>query len=77
MRSSLVATAFVLAASTSLAHADDAVDFIADAKLYYRVVACGNADPLPEGIDAAIVDKHCGEPPSSRTRARCSCSCGP
>jgi hypothetical protein len=61
MRSSLVATAFVLAASSSLAQADDAVDFIADAKLYYRVVACGNADPLPEGIDAAIVDKHCAE----------------
>ena len=61
MRSSLVATAFVLAASSSLAHADEAVDFIADAKLYYRVVACGNADPLPAGIDATIVDKHCAE----------------
>lgn len=61
MRSSLVATAFVLAASSSLAEADEAVDFIADAKLYYRVVACGTAEPLPAGIDAATVDKHCAE----------------
>ncbi len=61
MRSSLVATALILAASSSLAEADEAVDFIADAKLYYRVVACGNADPLPAGIDATTVDKHCAE----------------
>lgn len=62
MRSSLAATAFVLALASPLrAHADEAVDFIADAKLYYRVVACGNAEPLPAGIDQAIVDKHCAE----------------
>ena len=62
MRSSLAATAFVLALASPLrAHADEAVDFIADAKLYYRVVACGNAEPLPAGVDQAIVDKHCAE----------------
>ncbi|CAN5707995.1 hypothetical protein BH11MYX3_BH11MYX3_45930 [soil metagenome] len=62
MRNSIAAVALVLAtASTTPAHADDAVDFIADAKLYYRVVACGNAEPLPAGIDQAIVDKHCAE----------------
>lgn len=39
----------------------DAVDFIKDAKLYYRVVACKGTDPLPAGFDAAVVDKHCVE----------------
>ncbi|HEY0253271.1 MAG TPA: hypothetical protein VGC41_17175, partial [Kofleriaceae bacterium] len=42
-----------------MASADDGADFTADAKLYYRVVACGTTDPLPAGIDQAIVDKHC------------------
>lgn len=64
MRSSLAALV-ILAASAgtapALAEADDAADFIADAKLYYRVVACGTADPLPAGMDQAIVDKHCAE----------------
>ncbi len=59
MRSSLFAVALVL--SSASAQADDAADFIADAKLYYRVVACGNADPLPAGMDQATVDKHCAE----------------
>ncbi|MFT3693934.1 MAG: hypothetical protein QM831_12385 [Kofleriaceae bacterium] len=49
----------LLAALSGVAQADDGADFIADAKLYYRVVACGNADALPAGIDAGIVDKHC------------------
>jgi hypothetical protein len=39
----------------------DAVDFIKDAKLYYRVVACKGTDPLPASFDAATVDKHCVE----------------
>lgn len=49
----------VAAASTGTAAADDARDYIADAKLFYRVVACGGSDPLPDGIDATVVDKHC------------------
>lgn len=58
---SLLAAALLVLAVASPARADDGVDFIADAKLYYRVVACGNSDPLPAGIDQAIVDKHCAE----------------
>ncbi len=62
MRISIAAVAFALAtASATPAHADDAVDFIADAKLYFRVVACGNTEPLPASMDQAIVDKHCAE----------------
>ena len=38
-----------------------AADFLSDAKLFYRVVACGGHDPLPAGIDAATVDAHCAE----------------
>src|ERR1700749_2637897 len=60
MRNALAVAALVLA-SAGPALADEPVDFIADAKLYYRVVACGNTDPLPAGIDAALVDKHCAE----------------
>lgn len=50
--------------------AAEGVDFIADAKLLYRVAACGNADqPLPEAMTKGdektqkavtkIVDRHC------------------
>ncbi len=39
----------------------EGVDFIKDAKLYYRVVACKGTDPLPATIDAVTVDKHCVE----------------
>ena len=55
-----VASVLVVALSGGVARADDAVaDFTADAKLYFRVVACGNTDPVPAGIDQGIVDKHC------------------
>ncbi|MFZ5439084.1 MAG: hypothetical protein ACOZQL_03705 [Myxococcota bacterium] len=40
---------------------DDALDFTAEAKLLYRVVACGNDDALPEGLDAKVVEEHCKE----------------
>ena len=36
-------------------------DFISDAKLFYREVACGGADALPAGTDQATIDKHCEE----------------
>jgi len=39
----------------------DGVDFIKDAKLYYRIVACKGADPVPAGFDAKTVEKHCAE----------------
>ncbi|MDB4960616.1 MAG: hypothetical protein JWP01_615 [Myxococcales bacterium] len=51
----------VVGAAATPAHADDGADFIADARLFYRVVACGSTDPLPAGIDAPTVDKHCAE----------------
>lgn len=41
--------------------ADEALDFTAEAKLHYRVVACGNDSALPEGLDAKVVDEHCKE----------------
>ena len=39
----------------------EARDFISDAKLFYRVVACGGSDPLPAGVDPVLVEKHCAE----------------
>ena len=57
-----VTIAAALCAAPGLAAAEDAgADFIADAKLFYRVVACGGTDPLPAGIDTATVDAHCAE----------------
>jgi hypothetical protein len=38
-----------------------AADFIADARLFYRIVACGGSDPLPAGVDAATVEAHCAQ----------------
>ncbi len=55
----LFALIAVLAAATGTARADDARDFIADAKLFYRVVACGGTDPVPAGIDEKVVERHC------------------
>ncbi|HEU0035851.1 MAG TPA: hypothetical protein VFQ53_34800 [Kofleriaceae bacterium] len=48
-------------AVSSTARADGPVDFIADAKVFYRVVACKGTDPVPANLDAAVVDKHCAE----------------
>jgi hypothetical protein len=61
MRSSLVAVAVATAvpAMPAIAGADDAADYVRDAKLFYRVVACGGSDPLPAEIDASTVDAHC------------------
>src|SRR5665647_1478336 len=51
----------VVGAVASPAHAEDGADFIADAKLFYRVVSCGSSEPLPPTVDAPTVDKHCAE----------------
>ncbi len=67
MRRSLTVFALVLA-STGVARADHGADFIADAKLYYRVVACKGADPVPANLDAKTVDKHCVEMAKRFTR---------
>ncbi|MGE0551267.1 MAG: hypothetical protein AB7O24_22260 [Kofleriaceae bacterium] len=50
-----------MAAIAAPARAEDAADFIADAKLFYRVVACGGTDPVPATMDAKVVDAHCAE----------------
>jgi hypothetical protein len=55
-----VVAALVLFA-TSSASADDARDFIADAKVFYRVAACGNSDAPPPELDAQVIEKHCAE----------------
>lgn len=49
------------AAAPATAAADDGADFLNDARLFYRVVACGGSDPLPATIDAAVVTAHCAE----------------
>lgn len=41
--------------------ASDALDFTAEAKLLYRVVACGDDSPLPANLDAKVVETHCRE----------------
>ena len=56
----LILTAAVLVLTMRTAHAD-AVDYIADAKLYYRAVACMGSDPLPAALDAPTIAKHCEE----------------
>jgi len=46
----------------SSAGAEDAADFTAEAKLLFRVAACGGTDPLPDRFDArtvAVIDRHC------------------
>jgi hypothetical protein len=37
----------------------EGADFSAEAKLLFRIVACGNDDPLPAGYDAKVVAHHC------------------
>src|ERR1043165_1681389 len=50
-----------LVAATAASRADDGADFISDAKLFYRVVACGGGEPLPPELDAKTVEAHCAE----------------
>jgi hypothetical protein len=39
----------------------EGVDYIKDAKLYYRVVACKGTEALPATFDEKAVEKHCVE----------------
>ena len=55
----LPAVVAVLSATSGVARAEEPADFIADAKVFYRVVACGGTDPIPANLDAATVDRHC------------------
>ncbi len=47
-----------LVALTSSARADGGTDFIDDAKLLYRIAACGGSEPVEDKL-TKIVDKHC------------------
>ena len=50
----------VVAASSGSAAAEDARDYIDDAKVFYRVVSCGSPEtPVPTGLDQKTVDAHC------------------
>jgi hypothetical protein len=55
-----VFTAAALIAFLGTARAD-AVDHVKDARLFYRVVACTGGEPLPQGLDAPTIAKHCEE----------------
>lgn len=35
------------------------VDFTPQAKALFRIAACGGSDPLPAGVDAKVVERHC------------------
>ncbi|MEO7332164.1 MAG: hypothetical protein ABI193_26545, partial [Minicystis sp.] len=41
--------------------AGEGKDFVEELQMLFRVAACGNDGPLPEGIDAAVVKAHCDE----------------
>src|SRR5262245_55087196 len=62
-----VAAAFALTATSGVAHSEDAKDFIADAKLFYRVVACGGTEAPPATLDAPTIERHCVEMAKSYT----------
>ena len=56
----LVAAALLCAAGT--ASAEDPRDFIAEAKVIYRVVACGNpTEAAPTNLDAKVIETHCAD----------------
>ena len=54
-----VAAALALSAASGTASAAPARDFIAEAKLFYRVVACGGSEAPPPQLDAQVIEKHC------------------
>jgi hypothetical protein len=56
-----VALALAVVPAVAVAEPGAGADFLGDAKLFYRVVACGGTDPLPPSIDAATVEAHCAE----------------
>jgi hypothetical protein len=43
------------------ASSDAPRDFIAEARVFYRVVSCGGTEPVPSNLDAKLVDAHCAE----------------
>ena len=53
------ATAPPTPVASAPAPAGEGADFGDDARLLYRVVACGGTTPLPAGLDASVVAQHC------------------
>jgi len=51
----------VAAGAQAAAEPAAGADFISDAKLFYRIVACGGTAPLPAAIDAPTVSAHCAQ----------------
>ena len=49
------------AAAPQAGSADGALDFTAEAKLLFRVVACEGDAPLPKNIDEKLLAEHCKE----------------
>jgi hypothetical protein len=56
-----ITVAAIVAASSIQARADTPRDFISDAMVFYRVVACGGDTAVPDSMDGALVTKHCDE----------------
>src|SRR5262245_55502426 len=46
-------------APSSIPSPAEGEDFAADARLLYRIAACSGSEPLPPGLDHAILDSHC------------------
>ena len=53
--------ALALIATSSVAQAEEPRDFIADAKVFYRVAVCGGTEAPPADLDAVAIEKHCAE----------------
>ncbi len=49
----------LLAATPDAGASEAPLELIDDARLVYRVAACGNEDPLPPNLDAKVVEEHC------------------
>ncbi len=49
----------VLVATAGVASADEPRDFIADAKVFYRVASCGGTAAPPTDLDAKVIEQHC------------------
>src|SRR5688572_10524827 len=53
-----IALALLLLLAPAAARADDAADFAADARLFYRIVACAGDDPVDAKLEK-VVAHHC------------------
>lgn len=58
-RLSWLSLVLLLASPALAAEPPGGKDFLAEAKLLYRVAACAGDDPLPAHLDAKVVEEHC------------------